>query len=343
MTYPPQGPYGQQPDPYGQQQPDPYAQQQPQYGGGYQQQQPAAGQYGGYDPNAQYGGGYQQYGGVGGPPPKSNKGPIIAIVSIVVLILAGVGVTGFVAPGFFLSDDKENTNAGGDKTTGGDDAAGADGFVKKLVAAADDKDKSALQGMQCKDATSAVEGATNSIDEISGAELKDSKEVSDKEVTVTMTITVDGSADDYEATVVKDGAEWCWKDISGGSGGSSEESTDTSTPDTDTSAPPTGGGNTDAASAPGIQFIGSFLEKVNGGDAAGAKAMLCSDSSDATTIDEVGPQSPQISINFNGEVVVEEGHVTADLTAVLNGEETTGWATAFEEDAGWCVYIFSTY
>ena len=52
--------------------------------------------------NAQYGGGYQQYGGVGGPQPPKNKGPVIAIVSIVVLLLAGLGITGFVAPGFFL-------------------------------------------------------------------------------------------------------------------------------------------------------------------------------------------------------------------------------------------------
>src|SRR4051794_39021692 len=108
MTYPPQGPYGQQ-------QPDPYGQQQPQYGGGYQQQphyHPNAqcdrsAQYGG----AQDGGGYGQCGGLGGgqQPPKNNKGPIIAIVTIVVLILAGVGITGFVAPGFFLSDDDKGS------------------------------------------------------------------------------------------------------------------------------------------------------------------------------------------------------------------------------------------
>ncbi len=132
MTYPPQGPqgpYGQQPDPYGQQ-PDPYGQQQ-QYGG-YPQQQP------GYDPNGQYGGGFQsgQYGGLGGPPPKKNKGPIIAVVAIVVLLLGGLGITGFVAPGFFLSDDKgtSNTGDGGDKTSeenGG--GSGADSFIKNLV------------------------------------------------------------------------------------------------------------------------------------------------------------------------------------------------------------------
>lgn len=55
--------------------------------------------------------GMPQYPGPGypaGPPPKKNTGLIIGIVAAVVVALAALGITGFVAPGFFLSDDKKS-------------------------------------------------------------------------------------------------------------------------------------------------------------------------------------------------------------------------------------------
>jgi hypothetical protein len=137
MTYPPQpgqpDPYGQQPqsggfpqqggwDPNQQQQPYP-TQQYPQHGWGdpnAQQQawaDPNAQQYGqqawdpnqggqmsGWDPAT---GGYSQgFGGPPAPPKKSRTGMWIAIGAAVVVVLAAVGITGFVAPGFFLSKDE---------------------------------------------------------------------------------------------------------------------------------------------------------------------------------------------------------------------------------------------
>jgi hypothetical protein len=334
MTYPPQGPYGQQPDPYGQQQP-------PQYGGGYQQpQQPQYG--GGYDPNAQYGGGYQQYGGLGGgpQPPKSNKGPIIAVVSIVVLILAGVGVTGFVAPGFFLSDDKDSSNtSAGTTTSGGDDkSSGADAFVDKLVEAADGKDENALKDMQCSNASESVEGATSSIDEITSAELKDTKEVSDTEVVATLTIEVNGDADDYEATVVKDGGDWCWKDISSGTGGSTEDppsasSSDDTTAESTEALPPATGGSE------GEKFVQSFLDKLNAGDGAGAAAMSCSDSTSQSDITEAATMQPQLEMDLEG-TTADSSYVGADLKGSLNGAPATGRTSAFLEDGNWCIYTF---
>jgi hypothetical protein len=333
MTYPPQGPYGQQPDPYGQQQ-------QPQYGGGYQQPQQQQPQYGGYDPNAQYGGGYQQYGGLGGgpQPPKSNKGPIIAIVSIVVLILAGVGITGFVAPGFFLSDDKgSNTADTSTKTSSANDDSGADAFIDKLVSAADDKDKSALEDLQCSDATEAVKGATKDIDEISSAKLKDTREESKSEVVATLDIEVDGKNGDYEATVVKDGSKWCWKDITAGTGGDStdETSTDESTDDTSTSsdAPPATG------DSDGEKFVQSFLDKLNAGDGAGAAAMSCSDSTSQTDITTAATQAPQLQMDLKG-TTADDTYVGSDLKGTLNGKDATGRTSAFLENGAWCIYTF---
>lgn len=335
MTYPPQGPYGQQPDPYGQQQ-----QPQPQYGGGYQQPQQQQPQYGGgYDPNAQYGGGYQQYGGLGGgpQPPKNNKGPIIAIVSIVVLILAGVGITGFVAPGFFLSDDKGSNTADTSTKTSGANDSGADAFVDKLVSTADDKDKSGLEDLQCSNATEAVKGATKDIDEISSAKLKDTSEKSKTEVVATLDIVVDGKNGDYDATVVKDGGKWCWKDITAGSGGlddSTEESTDSSDETSTSSDAPPATGDSD-----GEKFVQSFLDKLNAGDGAGAAAMSCSDSTSQSDITTAGTQSPQLQMDPSG-TTADDTYVGADLKGTLGGKDATGRTSAFLENGAWCIYTF---
>ncbi|MEV6830483.1 hypothetical protein [Amycolatopsis sp. NPDC051102] len=67
----------------------------------------AGGQVSGWDPAT---GGYSQgFGGPPAPPKKSKTGMWIAIGAAVVVVLA-LGITGFVAPGFFLSKD-ENTAA----------------------------------------------------------------------------------------------------------------------------------------------------------------------------------------------------------------------------------------
>ncbi|WP_242579093.1 Twin-arginine translocation protein TatA [Amycolatopsis sp. 195334CR] len=141
MTYPPQPgqPYGEQPDPYGQ---GGYGQQgQPQSGGFPQQGQPY-GQQPGYDPYGQqqqqpygqqpYGQpGYDQYGqptqqyqgypgggdGFGGPPPKKSKTGLWAGIGVGVVVLVALGITGFVAPGFFLSKDEPTNTAGGQTTS----------------------------------------------------------------------------------------------------------------------------------------------------------------------------------------------------------------------------------
>ena len=103
------------------------ASQQPQWGDPNAQQQsawadPNAQQYGqqAWDPNAggqmsgwdPATGGYSQgFGGPPAPPKKSKTGMWIAIGATVVVVLAVLGVTGFVAPGFFLSKDDNNVAA----------------------------------------------------------------------------------------------------------------------------------------------------------------------------------------------------------------------------------------
>ena len=147
MSYPPGGPgwQGQQ-GPQGQQgqqgqwnAPPQYPQQQ------YPQQQ--------YPPQ-------QQWGPPQPPPPKSRTGLYVGLAAVVVLVLAAVGVTGFVTPGFFLSDDEPQAAAPpaskpaspkpSSPQTTTPSTAGADqvatGFVAKLNA----KDAAGASAMVCK-------------------------------------------------------------------------------------------------------------------------------------------------------------------------------------------------
>lgn len=96
QQYPQQPQYGQQPG-YPQQQQPQYGQQYPQQPG---QQQPYYGQQPGQ---------YSQPGGFGAPAKKS-KGKLLWIVSaVVVVVVAAVGITGFVAPGFFVTKVLDQT------------------------------------------------------------------------------------------------------------------------------------------------------------------------------------------------------------------------------------------
>jgi hypothetical protein len=119
MTYPPQPgqPYG-QPDPYGQggypQYPpigDHPQQGYPQQGYPQQQGYPEYGQFPGYPQSGQYDA-YGQPGGFGGPPPGGgkNKTWLPAGIAAGVTVLIALGITGFLAPGFFLSDNKNDTS-----------------------------------------------------------------------------------------------------------------------------------------------------------------------------------------------------------------------------------------
>jgi hypothetical protein len=102
-------------DPYAQQQQSAWADPNAQQYGQQAWDPNAAGQLSGWDPAT---GGYSQ--GFGGPPapPKKNKtGMWIAIGSAVVVVVALVGITGFVAPGFFLSKDDTDTAAAPSSST----------------------------------------------------------------------------------------------------------------------------------------------------------------------------------------------------------------------------------
>ncbi|MEQ7007499.1 hypothetical protein ABN028_15085 [Actinopolymorpha sp. B17G11] len=69
------------------------------------QQQPGGQQPGGHrHPGFQTG--QDGHGHAGGPSQRKRTGAVVAVVASVVGLLAGLGVAGFVEPGFFLSDGK---------------------------------------------------------------------------------------------------------------------------------------------------------------------------------------------------------------------------------------------
>jgi hypothetical protein len=353
MTYPPQPgqPYGQQPDPYGQggqpptggfypgQQPYPtqqYPQQEyPQQGydqaGGYGQQP----QYPGYDqqqygqPNP-YGQEYQQ--GFGGPPPppKKSKTGLLIGIAVAAVVLIAVGVTGFIAPGFFVS--KDNTAAG---------SGGAQQVAQSIVDGINAKDKSALTALKCTDADKAVGNVIDGVSAASNAKLGGVQKISDSEYRATVTLSVNGKAGTATGTIASAGANWCWKQVSGLSlptptsktSTSTRRSTSTSTKTSATGTPSTGEGAT---------VVKNFIDKINAKDKAGATALVCagSEGNTATYIEKAtSSDSPALTATPTGT----GDFISADVGGTYNGDDAGGIVLAHDITGTFCISGFVVY
>ncbi len=212
MTYPPQP--GQPDQGHGGQQypgQQPYPEQQPYPG--QQQQYPGQPQYqqGGYDqsgayPQQQYPGyGQQQYGqGFGGPPapPKNNKTGLIVGIAAAAVVVLTLGITGFVAPGFFLSDDKAEK------------ASGPEGTAQAIIDGINAHDRAALTELKCGSAEKDIDQIIERVNEASDASLGPVTKVSETKATVSVTLTVAGRPGTATGTLVSEGGKWCWKEVS---------------------------------------------------------------------------------------------------------------------------------
>ncbi|WP_410657955.1 hypothetical protein [Amycolatopsis sp. lyj-112] len=219
MTYPPQPgqpPYGQGGQPPsgefgqqypGQQHPEQYpgqqypeqqypGQQYPQQGGAYPQQQqyPGQGQQP-YGQNPQYG---QGFGGPPAPPNKSKTGLLIGVAAAVVVLVV-LGITGFVAPGFFLGDDKADAVASPEAT------------AQAIVDGINAHDKAALTALKCADAENDIDEVIEGVGEASNASVGKVTKVSETEATVAVTVSIGGRTGSATGTLAGTGGKWCWK------------------------------------------------------------------------------------------------------------------------------------
>jgi hypothetical protein len=356
MTYPPQPgqPYGQQPDPYGQggqppsgdfpQQGQPYPGQQPypqQQGGYYDQsgtwQQQPQQPYGGYDQTAAYGQQQNPYGqpygqgfggppgGSSGPPPKSKTGLLIGI-AIAAVVLIAVGVTGFVAPGFFLSKDEAAT-ATPEKT------------AQQIVDALNAKDSATLNSLKCTDAEPDVSEMIDDVADISNVKLDKLDKVSDAEYKATVSLTVSGRAATMSGTLASAGDKWCLKLI----GSSGRTPTSTKKPTSTRSTTPRSSTNTGTPSTgEGAEGIKSFVDKINAKDKAGATAMVCqgAEANAVPYIDKaVASDSPAITATPSGS----GSFVSADIGGTYNGKEASGILLGRTTGGTFCISGFVVY
>ncbi|MER6666525.1 hypothetical protein ABT256_18430 [Amycolatopsis japonica] len=188
---------------------------QPDHGQGGQQY--PGQQQGGYDqsgayPQQQYPGyGQQPYGqnpqqypqGFGGPPapPKNNKTGLIVGIAAAAVVVIVLGITGFVAPGFFLGDDKAGKSSGPEST------------AQAVVDGINAHDKAALTALKCSNAEQDVVQSIERVNDVSSATLDGVTKVSETEYTVAVTVTVEGRARSGSGKLASEGGKWCWKEI----------------------------------------------------------------------------------------------------------------------------------
>ncbi|SDX21227.1 hypothetical protein SAMN05421504_102678 [Amycolatopsis xylanica] len=254
MTYPPQQgpPPGQQPGQFGQGQP---YQGQPYQGQPYQGQQSFGQQQ--YPPQQQYPGqGYPPP----GPPPKKKTGLIVGISAGVVVLLA-LGITGFVAPGFFLGDDAGSTNATGSP------ADTASSFVTALTG----HHQEAVSALYCADADSKSRQYGVDIVNKKFTVALDQPPTGD---TAALTVDNAGKKIMFDAKLANQGGKWCVQKMTlvfarnpGANGGSPTGGK--------TSTAPTAGSAPAADPAQGQELAQKFVAAVNAKDQGTALGFGC--------------------------------------------------------------------
>jgi hypothetical protein len=309
-----------------------------------------------HGPPTQYGApqfGAPQYGGFGTPPPpKKNTAAIAGAVAVVVLVLGGVAFTGFVAPGYFLGTGGSSTTTQPPTTASSSVPPDADPerLLGAVAEAMDSQDTDFLEGVACPKAGSAVHNVIDDVAPFRGAELVGSPKTSADVAVGTVEVVKTGKKDEFEVKVVRDGDTWCWENIAR-AGKTSKASSPTTSPKTTSpkttpSAPGTpsaGGKPVDPAALAASQ---AFVDNVNAGDAAKAKAQLCADGiKKPEDVDELIGHQPDLGINSAKDGITSgPNSFQLYLKGTAKGQKIDGhsgkvWVTNY--DGPWCVHAFS--
>jgi len=315
--------------PYGQGQPQsayPQGQGQQPYG---QQQYPATGGFpagGGYPPQ---------------PPKKSNTAVIVTIVAVVVIALGALGITGFVAPGFFLSDDDEKSDGNKDSGGGGqqtDPTSSPQALAERIVAEINNKNVDALFGLKCQQTGPNVDDVIKMVPQIQAVELTgQARETGPTEAMAEVRAVTAKGAANVTGIMTKQGDKWCWSDarLSGHAEGPAMNPGQSPAPPAGMPDGPQGG--FDEAPPVGKAAMSEFMNKVNAGDAEGASAMLCAAA-------EYLKEDVQKVVDNGANIVLEatqdiDSGVRADLGGTMSGKKASGVLSMMSPDDGatWCV------
>lgn len=298
-------------------------------------EQPPGGQYpyGGPAPAAQY--------ADGAPPPKKSGPAIAALVAAVTVI--GFGITGFVAPGFLVSEQSPAPPPPPTTTSTKPGDTDPKDFLETVVSGLDSGDAGALTDLTCELKRPAVDSVIDNASAITAASLVDTKKISRDRASGIVSITTDARRTKVEVMITRKDGAWCWNDARLAEGSRPTTSrrpspTTTATPDS-----PTADGKPVEPEA--LAAMQKFLDSVNSGDAAAAKKLLCSDAiATPQKVDELVGYQPNLKIDpgMDGNSSGKES-VQLYLTGTAKGQRLDGYATnlwATSYNVPWCIHAF---
>ncbi|WP_447007210.1 hypothetical protein ACRAKI_12370 [Saccharothrix isguenensis] len=279
----------------------------------------------------------------------------MTVVVLVVLVLGGLGFTGFVTPGFFLGEG----GSGGSSTTAPapttsssvPPSADPERLVGAVAEALGSQDVEFLEGVACPEAGSAVHKVIDDVAPFRGAELVGSPKTSADVAVGTIEVASTWKKEKFEVKVVRDGGAWCWENIARADAGKTSTKptsprtapTSPETAPTDPGTPTAGGKPVDPAA---LAAARTFVDNLNAGDAAKAKAQLCPDGiKKPQHVDELVGHDPDLVVNSAKDgITAGPNSFQLYLKGTAKGQKIDGhsgsvWVTNY--DGPWCVHAFT--
>ncbi|QWF79417.1 hypothetical protein [Amycolatopsis sp. CA-230715] len=241
-------------------------------------------------------------------PPRLRKIGLRIGIAIGAVVLVVLGVTGFVAPGFFLGEDKDVGPAasGPERPAVGPEGAAqaiADGFGKH--------DEIAVRELTCDYWDLDREALIKQTGRAGEAKLVEVRRTSDFEATANVTVPVGKKSFTGTANLVYSGGRWCWSGVGGGFLGM-------------------------AIVADAKPLIDEFFAAVNAKDRWTVIGLLCDDmtSKDQATVLKMTTGHPALEPEDSTGSV---SRVQVTFAGTHNGKSASGSLTADKKSEGFCV------
>lgn len=160
---------------------------------------------------------WQQPGGYRPLPRKNRTALIVSVVAVVLIVVGALAITGFVAPGFLLSDEPKPA-AGASQPTDQPQldqmASDPQTLAEAIVAALKAKDAAALDRLFCTDATEDAKSIAQALPMVTKAELDgDVSTKSGTEAAARITITANGRTVTFTSEFASADGAWCWRGV----------------------------------------------------------------------------------------------------------------------------------